>query len=73
MSKNRNRARLNKAHNSKEYNAVQILISNPPYSDDGIMYYPQWRKGFVNCNKRLQSFQMRAYKTWKHNRLHQWK
>ena len=73
MSKNRNRARLNNAHNSNEYNAVQTIISYPPYSDDGVMYYPRFRKGFKNPNKTLTKFKMRSYRTWKHNRLHQWK
>ena len=43
------------------------------YWDDGINYYPVTRKGFKNPLKRLMSYEIRMYKTWKHNRKHHWK
>lgn len=65
MSKNRNRAKLNKAHNNKEYRYLQIGINYPIYWDEGIISHSK--------KKFLMSFKMRSYKTWKHNRLNQWK
>jgi hypothetical protein len=43
------------------------------YWSEGIMFYPKKRLGFKNSNRQLMSFQMRMYKTWKHNRKTQWK
>ena len=62
MSKNRNRAKLNKAETSKEYKCIQINILYPPYWDDGIVF----RNG-------LFSYQYRMYKTWKHSRKTRYK
>ena len=63
MSKNRNRARLNKAHNTREYGIVLNLIHYPPYSD----YDWSWWHG------DLPNHKWRSYKTWKHNRKTRWK
>lgn len=73
MSKNRNRARLNKAQNDKEYRYLQIGINYPIYWDEGIMFYPKYRRGFKNPNKVLQRYEQREFRTWKYNRLTQWK
>ena len=62
MSINRNRAKLNKAKTNKEYNTLFFIENNPPYWDEGIVF-----KG------RLMSYQVRACKTWKHNRKTRWK
>jgi hypothetical protein len=43
------------------------------YWDEGISYYPIYRRGFKNKTKRLMSYKIRMYKTWKHNRKTQWK
>lgn len=45
----------------------------PPYWDDGMIFYPKYRRGYKNPNKYIQSYQIRMYKTWKHNRKQQWK
>lgn len=59
---------------SKEYKIANNGEYADWYSDEGINYYPQYRKGFTKKKKRrLQMFQVRMYKTWKHNRKTQWK
>jgi hypothetical protein len=40
---------------------------------EGIIFYPIKRKGFKNSKRRLMKFQIRMYRTWKHNRKTQWK
>ena len=62
MSTNRNRAKLNKAHNGNEYRKLLMIEEYPPYWDEGITYYG---------NK--MSYQVRMYKTWKHYRKTQYK
>lgn len=56
---------------------VYKIVTNPdygdPYWDEYINYYPKWKRGFKNPNKRIMSYQVRMYKTWKHNRKTQWK
>ena len=73
MSKNINRAKLNKAKNGREYHIIHINNLYPPYWDDGIAEYPKYRKGFKNPIKRIFNYQVRMYKTWKYNRKTQWK
>jgi hypothetical protein len=73
MSKNRNRAKLNKAQNGREYHQIGMNEVYPMYWDEGIMCYPRYRKGFRNPNKVLQRYKQREYRTWKYNRLEQWK
>ncbi len=63
MSKNRNRAKLNKANNSKEYVIILNLIQYPPYSE----FDSSWWHGDLSNHK------WRSYKTWKHNRKKRWK
>jgi hypothetical protein len=55
----------------KVYNIVTRGLD--PYWDEGISFYPSYRKGFKNPTKRIMSYQVRMYKTWKHNRKTQWK
>ena len=62
MSKNRNRAKLNKANNNNEYRRLFLKEEYPPYWDEGISFYG---------NK--MSYQVRMYKTWKHYRKTQYK
>ena len=57
----------------KEYKIVTNLSICEPYWDEGINFYPRYRKGYKNSNKRIMSYQVRMYKTWKHNREKQWK
>lgn len=40
----------------------------PPYWDEGLRYYPKYRPGRTNPHKRLLSYQVRMYRSWKHNR-----
>ncbi len=73
MSKNRNRAKLNKAKTSKEYLAIQYDINYPLYWDECVTMYPRYNRGTKQSNKRLFSYQVRMYRTWKHNRKTQWR
>ena len=56
----------------KEYK-IETNGSKELYWDEGITYYPLYRRGFKNKTKRLTSYKIRMYKTWKHNRKKQWK
>lgn len=62
MSKNRNRAELNKSQNGREYQNLLMMEEYPPYWDEGTTYYG---------NK--MSYQVRMYRTWKHYRKTQYK
>jgi hypothetical protein len=73
MSVNFNRAALKKVVTRREYKIVLVEFDFPPYWDEGMMFYPQFKRGFSNTNKTIRSFQMRRYQTWKHNRKTQWK
>jgi len=73
MSKNTNRAKLNKAETSKEYHILQLNETYPDYWDDGIVFYPTYKRGYKNPNKQLRRYEMRRYRTWKYNRKTQWK
>lgn len=72
MSK-RYRGRLDKAVTSREYNIILLDLLYPIYWDEGVHFYPEWKRGFKNPNKRLMSYQVRKYRTWKHNRKTQYK
>lgn len=56
----------------KEYNIV-TSGKDDPYWDEGIHFYPNKNKGTNHCDPKLMSYQVRMYKTWKHNRKTQWK
>ncbi len=56
----------------KEYKVESKCLKNR-YCDDGISFYPLYRRGFKNPNKTIISYQIRMYKTWKHNRKKQYK
>jgi hypothetical protein len=73
MSKNRNRKKLDKANSGREYHILWSNLHYPPYWDDGVYFYPKYRSGFNNPNKRILKYQQRMYKSWKYNRLKQWK
>lgn len=62
MSTNRNRAKLNKANCGRDYRKILLNELYPIYWDEGITFYG-----------KAMSFQVRMYKTWKHNRKTQWK
>jgi len=72
MSKNLNRAKLKKAHNNNEYRLLFLKIKYPPYYDEGWYYWKS--KGTRRYKKKqLHPFQVRMYKSWKHNRKTQYK
>jgi hypothetical protein len=73
MSINRNRARLNKAKDNHQYRIIWINYEYPRYWDEMYHKYPRYKRGFKNPNKRIFSYQVRMYKTWKHNRKTQWR
>ena len=73
MSKNRNRAKLNKAQNQQEYKKILLQLEYPTYWDDGLYFYPKYKKGFKNPLKSILKYQRRMYRTWKYNRKKQWK
>lgn len=82
MSKNRNRAKCNKSLNSREYRLKMFreeysycLICN---KRSGSFYYDcspsniQAKHRHGN-GRAIFPHKYRSYKTWKHNRLTQWK
>jgi hypothetical protein len=84
MSKNRNRALLNKAINNKEYlileknETVYCQICAKRAGRYGATCGPvrwthPWRRGFKNPRKAIATWQAREYRSWKHNRKKQWK
>lgn len=56
---------------------VYKIVTNDCYGDpwwnEYTNYYPRWRRGYKNPIKRIMSYQVRMYRTWKHNRKTQWK
>ena len=52
---------------------ILVIYNEDPYWDEGYRFYPRYRVGYKNPIKRLLSFQVRMYKTWKYNRKTQWK
>jgi len=73
MSVHRNRKKLNKANSGKQYRILWLNELYPLYWDEAVYFYPKYRSGFKNPNKRILSYQIRMYKSWKYNRLKQWK
>lgn len=79
MSINRNRAKLNKAKTSFEEKTIWIDEKYPIYWDEGMCYYGEHKKhkrGFLwdsRPRRRLLFYQVRMYRTWKHNRKTQYK
>jgi len=67
------RTRSKLIYTNKEYKFLVGIYCDDPYWNEGITYYPKYRFGFKNPNKRIMSYQIRMYKTWKHNRKTQYK
>lgn len=59
--------------NRKNYKVATNRDYGDPFPDEYTMYYPRWRRGYKNPIKRIMSYQVRMYRTWKHNRKKQWK
>lgn len=73
MSKNRNRSRLNKSTNGREYKLILIEMYYSLYWDEGILMYPKINKGFKYPNKYLMKHEIRMYRSWKYNRKTKYK
>lgn len=80
MSKKRNRAKLNKAKTSREYQHIQMFNDYCPIcmKRSGSWYYDCSPKDMRvkhrhGNGKAIYSWNYRRYKTWKHNRKTQWK
>ena len=80
MSINRNRCKLNKAKDSREYQRTQM------YNDYCHICAKRSGSWFYDCSPKemsvrhrhgngraIYSWNYRSYKTWKHNRNTQWK
>lgn len=63
MSKNTNRAKLNKAITNSDYRKILLMELYPPYYDEGYT----WRHG------DLPNHKWREWRTWKYNRKTQYK
>jgi hypothetical protein len=78
MSKNRNRAKLNKAKTGREYQGLQMFNEYCPVcmKRSGSWYYdchPGRIFGRHGDGRALYAIHRRAYRTWKHTRSSQWK
>lgn len=72
MSVNRfSRQKLSTVCDRRTYTIVNYDVD--PYWDEGLTFYPKFRRGYKNPNKQILNYQRRMYRTWKHNRKHQWK
>jgi hypothetical protein len=65
--------KIDETTNRREYHILFLKEEYPPYWDEGVHFYPRWRRGYKNTHKEIMSYQVRMYKTWKHNRKTQWK
>lgn len=72
MSINYNRKITKDCIDNKSYNKLQLQFNYPPYWDDCLYYVPTGNRRRRSI-KQLFNYQRRMYKTWKHNRLNQWK
>jgi len=78
MSVNTNRAKLKKAYNNKEYKKILWDDIYGIYWDEGVNFYPRYNRGTTKDNlkfwrKQKMSYEIRMFKTWKHNRKTQYK
>lgn len=64
---------VSQVNSNREYKILVFKEKYPLYADDGVMFYPKVRRGYKNTNKRLTRYQMRAFRSWKHNRKTQFK
>jgi hypothetical protein len=76
MSKNTNRAYLNKAEDGHSYKVLLLKELYPPYYDEAWSYHfpslgPSWSNKW--SKKAIFRHKYREYRTWKYNRKTQWK
>jgi hypothetical protein len=57
----------------REYHILFLKKWNDPYSDEGVNFYPKYKRGYKNPHKQIYAYQRRMYRTWKYNRKRQWK
>lgn len=69
---NLNRQRGCAITDNRTYRII-VVLDDDPYWDEGLKFYPTYKRGFKNTNKRILNYQRRMYRTWKHNRKTQWK
>lgn len=72
---NLNRKKSESILNRKNYKII-TTIDDDPYWDEGLSFHKSkgWRnKSKAQRKKELLCYQVRQYKTWKYNRLNQWK
>ena len=64
---------LNFTTNSREYHILRCIDQDPYPEEYG--YYQKRKRGRSGWRKSrlIWGHQIRMYKTWKHNRKHQWK
>lgn len=63
--------RLKTTTNSREYKSIRRYVDH--YWDECIAFYPRHNRGTNTVMPKLMKFQVRMYRTWKHNRKTQWK
>jgi hypothetical protein len=74
MKKCFNRQASKECLDNKSYKIKSWIIDPDPYWDEMYYYYPRYKSGFTNFyKKRIFMYQVRMYKTWKYNRITQWK
>lgn len=73
MSTNRNRSKLRAAECGRDYHLLSINELYPLYWDEGLNFYPHWRRGYKNPLKKISFQKVREYRTWKYSRRTQWK
>ena len=75
MSVNFDRKKGDNTFTQKEYK-IKVIYGQDPYWDECVNLYPRWNDRYEDNWKRrkqLYSYQIRMYKTWKHNRKTQYK
>lgn len=66
------KAKCSTTTNRKEYRIKSQEVD--PYWDEGLTFYPPYKLGSGNDKKkRILKYQVRMYRTWKHNRNTQYK
>ncbi len=72
MSVNRNRSKSDHITDGRTYRLMEINENYPPYWEEGYRYHKS--KGICKWKtKQLLQYEVRMYRTWKHNRKTQWK
>lgn len=67
------KTRIKTTMHRREYHILFLKEEYPPYCEEGVNFYPKYRRGYKNSKKQIMSYQVRMYRTWKHNRKTQWK